>query len=174
MFRLLVTFCSVLLLCTTAGCIQDPTMQLHSAGVRGISPQGVLLNITMSVRNDNSFDILVRNVTTEVTLAGRHRLPTVVLSPNQWLRADTTTLVTVPVVIPWNQLAPIASTTLSTPQISYHAIGVADVTATRALEIDVNEYALEEQGTFSRAELLAAASREIPGVQINVQRRVEK
>lgn len=172
-YRTLVTLCALMLATLTVGCIKDPTMQLHSAGIRGASTQGVLLNITMSVRNDNSFDIMVRNVTTDVTLAGRHRLPTVTHSPNVWLPADKTTLVSVPVVIPWNQIGPIMATTITSPQVSYVARGQADVTATRALEIDVNEYELEEEGTFSRGELAAAVANEIPGVDIRINHRIK-
>lgn len=161
---------SIVMLATVAGCIQEPTMSLHSAGIRGASLQGVLLNITMSVRNDNGFDVMVRNVTTDVTLAGRHRLPTVTASPNVWLPSDRSTLVTVPVVIPWDQIAPLLSTTLTSPQISYHAIGFADVTATRALAIDVNAYRLEDTGSFSRNELIAASNRRVAGIEINAVR----
>ncbi len=141
------------------GCVHEPTMRLHASGIRGVGTSGVLLNITMAVRNDNSFDVMVRNVTTDVTLAGRHRLPTVSFSPNVWLPAGKTTLVTVPVAIPWGEVAPILATTATSSKVSYHAMSVADITATRALEININEYRLSEDGSFSRAELLAAAAR---------------
>ena len=167
--RLLIAAALVMAVTTSTGCITEPTMKLYSAAIRGGNTQGVQMNITMTVRNDNSFDIMVRNVTVNVTLAGRHRLPTVVHAPNTWLPADKTTLVSVPVVVPWNQVAPILATTALTPEVTYHAVGNADVTATRALEIDVNAYELSEEGTFSRSDLVAAALRGAPGVQINVQ-----
>jgi LEA14-like dessication related protein len=153
----------------STGCPTKPTMELHSASLRGASTQGVLLNITMSVHNANSFDIMVRNVTADVTIAGRHRLPTVVASPNVWLPSDETTAVTVPVVIPWSQIAPIVATAGTSPRIGFVAIGRADVTATRALEIDINEYQLQETGSFSRAELVAAGARGLPGARIEVR-----
>lgn len=156
---LCLTLLGVGLATSATGCVREPTMQLYSGGIRGVSPQGALLQITMKVRNDNSFDVLVRNVTTDVTLANRHRLPTVNFSPNVWLPADKTTLVSVPVLIPYNQIAPILATTALSPVVTYHAEGRADVTATRALEIDVNEYALSDEGAFSRLELLQAAGR---------------
>ncbi len=141
------------------GCVREPTIGIHSGGIRGLGPQGVTLNLGLAVRNDNSFDVMVRNFTTDVTLAGRHRLPTLTYSPNVWLPSDKTTIVQIPVVIPWNMVAPILATTATRRDISYVAVGHADVTATRALEIDVNEYALSEEGSFSRLELLQAATR---------------
>lgn len=156
---LCLTVLGLALLTLGSGCVREPTMQLYSGGIRGVSAQGALLLITMSVRNDNSFDVMVRNVTTDVTLANQHRLPTVSFSPNVWLPADKTTLVSVPVVIPYNQIGPILATTALSPVIAYRAVGRADVTATRALEININEYALSDEGSFSRLELLQAAGR---------------
>jgi LEA14-like dessication related protein len=152
---------AALALVAVGGCVREPTIALHSAGIRGVGTQGVTLSMTLAVRNDNSFDVMVRNVTTDVTLADRFRLPTVTYSPNVWLPSDKTTLVSVPVVIPWALIGPVLATTVASPAISYRAVGHADVTATRALEIDVNEYALSEEGSFSRGELLQAAQTDL-------------
>lgn len=154
--RLLVV---VLLALGPIGCITEPAMKLYGARVAFASPQGVGLNMTMKVENDNAFDIQVRNVAANVTMAERYRLPTVYASPNIWLPAGRATLVQVPVVIPWSMIAPLTAATIGSSTIGYRVVGRADVTATRALEIDFDAWKLDQEGKFSRGDLIMAAGR---------------
>jgi hypothetical protein len=80
-------------------------------------------------------------------------------SPNQWLPADKSTLVRVPMVIPWAMIPPLLGTTVGSKMISYRARGTADVTAVRMLGIQRNDHPLNEKGELSRAALAAAAAR---------------
>jgi hypothetical protein len=58
-------------------------------------------------------------------------------------------------------VTPLVQTTVSSPTIKYRMVGYADVTATRALEIDFDDYKFDQVGGFSRAELVMAAGRGI-------------
>ncbi len=147
-----------LALVASTGCVTEPAVKLYGARIAGVSPSGVTLGVTMKVMNDNSFDIMVRGVRTNVTVGG-YMLPPVVAQPQQWLASDRATLVQVPVNIPWNTVTPLVSATVSSPMIKYRMVGQADVTATRALEIDFDEYRFDQTGSFSRAELVLAAGR---------------
>jgi LEA14-like dessication related protein len=140
------------------GCVTEPAVKLYGARIAGVSPQGVTLGVTMKVLNDNSFDIMVRGVRTNVTIGGR-MLPPVQATPQQWLPSGRATLIQVPVVIPWNTVTPLIQTTVASPTIKYRMVGFADVTATRALEIDFDDYKFDQTGGFSRAELVLAAGR---------------
>ncbi len=146
-----------------AGCVSQPSMSLHGARVSQANLAGVELAMTMSVRNDNAFDVLVRTVRADVVVARQLALPTVQTQPNVWLRAKTSTLVVVPVTVPWQSVPQLIQVTLGSSSIPYHAWGSADVTATRALEIDVDDYAFDQEGALAREELVSAASRGMLG-----------
>lgn len=150
-------FLAVVLIAAT-GCVSEPAVKLYGARIGGVSPQGVTLGVTMRVLNDNSFDIMVRGVRTNVSI-GNTMLPPVQATPQQWLPSGRGTLVQVPVVIPWSTVTPLIQTTVSSPSIKYRMVGYADVTATRALEIDFDDYKFDQVGSFSRAELVLAAGR---------------
>ncbi len=141
-----------------SGCVTEPAVKLYGARIAGVSPQGVTLGVTMKVLNDNSFDIMIRGVNTNVTIGGR-MLPPVQAQPQQWLPSGRATLVQVPVTIPWGVVTPLVQTTVTSPVIKYRMVGYADVTATRALEIDFDDYKFDQIGGFSRAELVLAAGR---------------
>jgi len=143
----------------TAGCISQPTVELYGARVSGISPAGLGVTMSMKVRNANSFDVYVRDVRADVVIANRYRLPTVQISPNAWLPADGNTMVVVPVVIPWQMLTPLIATTVGSTTIPYTMRGAANVVATRAMRIDLNDYTFDQDGKLYRNEIVAAAGR---------------
>jgi hypothetical protein len=136
-----------------------PVMKLHSARVVAPWPDGVHMALTMSVRNDYPIDIQVRNVRTAVVIGRGYQLPPIVHSPNQWLRAGSTTAVEVPVVIPWHLVTPLLGTSVGSHMIPYHVSGFADVTATSMLKIDRDDFTINEKGAVSRGELVMAAGR---------------
>src|SRR5689334_6871429 len=92
-------------LAASPGCVTKPVVTVHHAEVQGISTLGLSAVIVLRVRNDNSYDVQVRNVRAQVTVGGRYPLMPIDVSPNQWLPAKQTTLVAVPVTIPW-QIVP--------------------------------------------------------------------
>ena len=101
-----------------------------------------------------------------MTLADRYTLPTVQLSPNVWLPSDQETRIDVPVTVPWALVPPLAQTTLGSSTISYRARGSANVSATRALAIDFDDFTVDEDGVISRDALINAAARSIFGNQV--------
>jgi hypothetical protein len=158
MRRALVVLVALLALFAT-GCFSEPSMKLYGARISGASPHGVNLNLTMSVHNHNSFDVMVRDVRADVMLAKSYRLPSVVISPNIWLPANRATSLQIPVTIPWSMVAPLAGAGIGSPTVEYRVWGSANVTATRSLEIDWDDYKLDKEGRFYRQELITAAGR---------------
>lgn len=145
------------------GCVHKPTLELHSAQINGIGLAGVGMNVVVRVNNTNSFDVQVRDVNVQVTVAG-FLLPPIQYSPNRWLGSDQTTLVDVPVVIPWAMVPGLLTQTLGKDKLKYHVKGTADVTATRLLAVQRNNYPIEEDGEVPRATLVAAARLKLPYV----------
>jgi hypothetical protein len=143
------------------GC-PKPTFELHSVRVQGPAPQGVNLQMVMQVNNPYPFDVKVRNVRTRVMIAGRYRLPPIVYDPDQWLGANGTTFVKVPVMVPWPMITPLVRTTIGSSELDYRVIGWADITAVRMLGIQRNDHRIEEHSAVSRAELVGVLSRSVP------------
>src|SRR4051812_41994442 len=95
----------LLALGATPGCVVRPAISVHHAELRGVSTFGLGMVIFLSVRNDNSYDVQIRNVSVNVTFGRGYSLGPINFSPNQWLPSNQTTIVAVPVSIPW-QLVP--------------------------------------------------------------------
>jgi hypothetical protein len=146
--------CAVLLSCTVpcaTGCISQPAVTLKTATLRGPSLTGVAFDAMLAVKNDNAFDIQVRAVRGNVMVEGVRGVVPVNVEPNIWLPAGRTTLVAAPVLIPWGMLPGVAGATVFGPDLKYTVKGFADVTGTRAFEIERDDYAFELQGKLPRA-----------------------
>lgn len=137
-------------------------MTLHHAEVRNAGPAGIGLEIFLNVRNDNDFDIQVRNVRTRAVLQERWPLAPTMYSPNVWLPANRTTIVQAPQIIPWPMVAPLLAETAMNAYITYHCTGEADVTATSSLKIDSNHQEVDETGSVPRMAILQAAQFGMP------------
>jgi hypothetical protein len=142
---------------SSAGCAEKPTLRLHHAEIRSASLRGIGLDVYMTVNNPNSFDIEIRNVRTTVTFADKYALPEIVYSPNQWLPSGESTLVRVPVVIPFMLVPNLVNETTSSLVLHYSVRGSADVTAVRALGVEKDNFPIDESGSIPRQDLLAAA-----------------
>ncbi|HNS97486.1 MAG TPA: hypothetical protein PLJ27_03935 [Polyangiaceae bacterium] len=153
------------LVLTAVSCAKKPTLQLHHAQISHVSPMGVVANVVVKVNNSNSFDIQVRNMYAQTTLAGHFQLPPINIQPNIWLPAKETTYVTTPVTIPWTMIPGVMMTTLGNEYISYQVQGYADVTATRSLGVKVNNEPLNEQGLIPREMMLQAARPTLPNLR---------
>jgi len=146
-----------LLSVTSAGCAKTPSLTLHHAEVRSASLYGIGLSVVLSVENPNSFDLAARNVRATVTFANRYELPAIEYSPNQWLPAGKKTLVPVPVTIPYALLPDLANATANSQVLEYSVVGQVDVTATSSLEVEKDDYPIDEKGSIQRADLFRAA-----------------
>jgi hypothetical protein len=144
------------------GCVSKPVVALDHAEIRSASPGGLGLVIFLRVNNKNAFDVQVRNVRGQPTIAGGFALAPLDMSPNVWLPAGQTTAVAVPVVVPWNIVPAILAQTLGSPTVTYHFRGTADVTAVRLLGVQRNDYPVDEDGVISRQAMVAAAASVLP------------
>lgn len=158
----------IALLWTATGCFSKPVASLHSVKVRAFGPQGVGLDMVMQVRNDNLFDVQVREVRCSVLVAEEFRLPAINYNPQQWLPAGRSTYVHVPVVVPWPMVTPMLAHTVGSDTVEYQVRGWVDVTAVRLLGIRRNDHPFDDDGEVSRAQLLQAAVR---GMGSSVPRR---
>ena len=67
-----------------------------------------------------------------------------------WLKADKTTHIRVPVIVPVDVALAILRESLSQPMIPYRFIGRADVTATSTFETERDDYSVNESGMVPR------------------------
>jgi LEA14-like dessication related protein len=144
---------------SASGCASKPTLELYGARVQSASPMGIGMVMLMRVNNEYSFDVKVRDVRVNVVIAGRYQLPPVQYNPDIWLPSGKSTVVPVPMTVPWPMVAPLLATTAGSNEVSYRASGFVDVTAVRWLGIRRNDEPIDERGSVSRGQLLAAAGR---------------
>ena len=135
---------------SVAGCVSKPVISLHHAEVRAASLSGIGLEVFLKVENSNAYDVKVRAVHAQVTIAGKYALDPIDIAPDQWLGSSSSTLVSVPLQIPWTLIPALISETLGSPEVKYHVTGTADVTAVRALMIEKNNYPIDEDGVLPR------------------------
>jgi hypothetical protein len=152
----------LLALGATPGCVNKPAVSVHHAELRGLSPFGVGMVIFLSVRNDNSYDVQIRNVNVNVVFGRGYPLGPINFSPNQWLPSNQTTLVAVPVQIPWQLVPTLVSETAGSYAIPYYVKGKADVTAVHMLGINKDDYPIDEGGSIPRQTVMDAARNSIP------------
>lgn len=148
-------------LCAAPACVSTPKVSVHHAELRGLNTWGLSVMILLQVRNDNSYDVQIRNVNVQVTF-GRGLVLPVAFAPNQWLPSNQTTFVQVPVTIPWTALPAIVAETAGAYAIPYHVRGVADVTGTRTFQIERDNYTVDENGSIPRQLVVDAARTAIP------------
>jgi hypothetical protein len=144
-------------------CVSQPTMRLHHAEINGIRiafppSLGVLMTVVIDVNNPNSYDVAVRAVRGQVLLANRYTMPVDFRADGSgiWLPADRTTRIRVPVNVPVALALSVLRESFASLLIPYRFSGRADVTATRTLQIEKDDYSVDEQGAISRQQIEAA------------------
>ncbi len=160
--RLLVMVALLTATFAVVGCAKQPTMRLNHAEVSGVVfglPPGVMMTVVMDVYNPNSYDVAVRSMQGEVIFLDRYSLPIQFESPGEgtWLAANATTQVRVPVSVPGELAARFVSDAIAQPTIPFTVKGKANVTATRSLKVESDNYAIDARGELSRADLQSAA-----------------
>jgi hypothetical protein len=152
----------LLALSAAPACVTTPKVTVHHAELRGVSAWGLQMMILLQVRNDNSYDVQIRNVNCNVVFGHGMNLGPIAFQPNQWLPSNQTTFVQVPVTIPWTAIPALVAETQGSYAIPYQVRGMADVTATRAFGIERDNYPIDEVGSIPRQTLVDAARNSIP------------
>jgi hypothetical protein len=142
------------------GCASKPTMKLNHAEISGVSlgfpPQvGVVMTMVLDVHNPNSYDVAVRAMRGTATLADKYTLP-IDFRPGGdgvWLASNATTSIRVPVTVPIDLGIRLLHESYTSPTVAFRVVGTADVTATRTFQLEKDNYAVDETGTFTRQQL---------------------
>jgi len=150
-------------LSTLPGCVHKPTMHLDHAEISGVQlatmppSLGIVMVVVLDVFNPNSYDVAVRAVRGQTVFAGQYPLPVMYQAPPDgvWMPAGQTTQVRVPVTVPVQLAFALMQQGMAAPTIPYHFSGSADVTATRTFELEKDNYAVDEDGTITRDQMMA-------------------
>jgi len=148
----------------STACVHKPEMHLDHAEISGVQlatmppSLGIVMTVVINVYNPNSYDVAVRGVRGQTVIGGQYPLPVVYQAPppdGVWLPARQTTAMRVPITLPMQLALALAQQGLTAPTIDYRFTGVADVTATHTFQLEKDNYAVDETGTITRAEMLA-------------------
>jgi hypothetical protein len=153
------------LTCTVAatnGCASKPTMKVHHAEMQGVQfgfPPSVAVQMTVviDVFNPNSYDVAIRAMRGTVTFHDRYSMPIDFRAAGEgiWLAADRTTQVRVPTAVPVDLALRITQEAMM-GTVPYRVVGKADVTATRSLKIEKDDYSVDERGSIARQQIEAS------------------
>jgi hypothetical protein len=146
----------VLLAVASNGCAKKPTMTVHHAEMTGVKfgfppSLAVQMTVVMDVTNPNSYDVAIRAVRGTVTFHDRYTLPIDFRPGGEgvWLPSDRMTQVRVPTAVPVDLALRIMREAM-TGTVPYRVVGKADVTATRSLKIESDDYSVDERGQIQR------------------------
>jgi hypothetical protein len=161
---------AVLAVVGASACVSKPTMHLNHAEISGVQigfpPQfDVMMTIVLDVYNPNSYDVAVREVHGTTVMGGAFALPVNFVAPTAdgvWMPAQQTTSMRVPVVVPINVALGVLQQAAASPTIPYRFTGRANVTATRTLQLEKDDYAVDESGVVTRDQIAAVIPASIP------------
>jgi hypothetical protein len=166
MARLKLLVALAVLVLATPGCPRKPTMRLNHAEITGVRitfppSLGILMTLVIDVHNPNSYDVAVRAVRGQVTMAQRYTMPVDFRAgpDGVWLPSDRTTSMRVDVIVPIDIALSVLRDSYASPIIPYRFVGRADVTATRTFQLESDDYEVNEQGSISREQIDAALRR---------------
>ena len=149
-----------LVLASTTGCAKKPTMKVNHADIGGFAmglPPSVILNVVMDVYNPNSYDVAIRALRGQVVMAERFNVLVDYRAPGNglWLPAGKTTPVTTPIAIPMDVALALVGQAYAAPTIPFRLTGKADVVASSTLQIEKDDYSVDETGSITRAQFEA-------------------
>jgi hypothetical protein len=149
---------------SVTACASKPSMKVHHAEVEGVrfglpSSVAVQMTVVMDVTNPNAYDVAVRAVRGTVSFYDKYSLPMDFRPGGEgiWLPAKQTTQVRVPAAVPVDLALTVAREALG-GVVPYRFVGRADVTATRSLKIERDDYVVDERGEISRQQLEASVA----------------
>lgn len=152
-----------LVVALATGCAQKPSMTVRHAEVSGMQvgfpPQvGVVMTVVLDVYNPNSYDVAVRAVRGNVVFMEKWTLP-VDFKPGGegvWLAAKASTPVRVPTTVPVELALTLVRAAYTSSTVPFRVTGKADVTATRSLKIESDDWSVDEKGELSRQQIEAS------------------
>jgi Late embryogenesis abundant protein len=159
-------FALVLIAAACGACVSKPTMRLDHAEISGVQlasippmppTLGIVMTVVLDVYNPNSYDVAVRAVRGQTVFAGQYPLAVQYQAPPDgvWMPAGQTTQVRVPITVPVQLAVILLQQSFQVPSIDYRFTGTADVTATRSLQLEKDNYSVDQPGTITRNDMLA-------------------
>lgn len=133
-----------------SGCA-TPAVNLQSATLSGAAVDGARFNAILAIDNPNAFDIQVRAVRANVRIEGSNAVIPIMYQPDVWIPAGRVVQVALPITVPWSLIPRVLASTATGTEVPFTVIGNADITATRAFQIDRDQYAFNEEGTLPRS-----------------------
>jgi hypothetical protein len=101
--------------------------------------------------------VAIRAVRGQVVLAERFNVPVDFRAPGNgvWLPAGKTTKVSTPIAIPMDVALALVGQAYVAPTIPFRLTGKADVVASSTLQIEKDDYSVDESGSITRAQFEA-------------------
>jgi hypothetical protein len=139
-----------------AACAKKPTMKVNHAEVSGVQigfppTLAIQMTVVLDVFNPNGYDVAVRAMRGTVTFEDQYTMPIDFRAQGDglWLPSNQTTSVRVPVSVPVDIALRITHGAIA-GSVPYRVTGKADVTATKSLKLEKDDYSVDEKGEIAR------------------------
>ncbi len=137
-----------------------PTLAPESVRITQITPLRIDFHVVLRATNPNAIDLVARDLTAHVLVAGRFDFGTVDIPVTTTLPAGQTTRLDVPLSVKVADLAPLAQLALTSPKIPYKVDGTVGLGGD-LLHVEI-PYELGD--AVPRDQIVQAAMSSIPGL----------
>jgi LEA14-like dessication related protein len=148
--------------CAALGCStpQPPTLTPKKVTVTALSPVAIDVNLELDAANPNSFALAVRTVTAKVRLAGQYDVGTSTVAKPFDLPAKATVSLSVPMSVPWSNVAPLVGLAAGGKDVAYEVEGTVSI-GSASLDVTLP---FKTSGTMTHDQMVQATMRSIPAI----------
>jgi LEA14-like dessication related protein len=153
---------AALAVCAALACNtpQPPKLTPKKVTVKALSPAAIDVNLELDATNPNSFALAVRSFTAKVRLAGQYEVGTTTVSRPFDLPAKATVPLSVPMSVPWSNVAPLVALGASGKDVAYDLEGTVSIGAS---SVDLT-LPFNASGTITHDQMVQATVRSIPAI----------
>ena len=137
---------------------QPPKIQPEAVMINSITPQALNVTAKLQVTNPNDYALSIRWFTADVTIGNGIKMPQVRVEQPVNLPPKATTPVSLPVAVPWANLAAVTALGVTNAQIPYVLDGVAGI-GNESFEVQLSA---QWKGNIPRDMLMKAVGNAIP------------
>jgi LEA14-like dessication related protein len=139
---------------------QPPTLVPKKATVTGMSAAGIDMQLDLDATNPNSIPLVAQSVTAKVSFDKQYDMGTATIAKSFDIPAGKTTTLSVPMSIPWSNVAPLVALGASGKNVTYDVDGSV-VIGGASLNVTLPFTAT---GTITHDQIVAATVRSIPSI----------
>jgi LEA14-like dessication related protein len=139
---------------------QPPTLVPRKATITGMSPASIAMQLDLDATNPNAFPLVVQAVTAKVRFDKQYDMGTATITQSFDIPGGATTPLSVPLSIPWSNVAPLVSLAASGKDVTYDVDGTVAIGGS-SLDLKLPFTAT---GTITHDQIMKATMSSLPAI----------